>query len=223
LAFELRAELRQLLAHIWIIGVLREDALQILAGHALLALCEVVLGHSARAMCRTGASRDLERSASFKASCAASWKPCRRNAWPRNTQRSADASSSFFIPSVSSMTSSQRSVWAYNSASETAEYVVGSSADQSCVRMREACCGAATETRRRLVSLSVSLACRLVTARVTRAAAKTAQPCGVAAPVASGRLARLPCHAEGRGFESHHPLSPPKGPGNRPFSHGTYC
>jgi hypothetical protein len=40
---ELCAELRQLLTHIWMIGVLREDALEILAGHALLPLRKVVL------------------------------------------------------------------------------------------------------------------------------------------------------------------------------------
>src|SRR6266542_578787 len=38
----------------------------------------------------------------------ASWKPCSRNACPRNTNRSAAASSSFLTPSVNSITSSQR-------------------------------------------------------------------------------------------------------------------
>ena len=42
--------------------------------------------------------------ASLSASCAASWKPCCRKAWPRKTHRSAEASSSFCIPSVSSIT-----------------------------------------------------------------------------------------------------------------------
>jgi hypothetical protein len=57
-----------------------------------------------------------------------------------------------------------------------------------------------------VVSLSVSLARRLLAPAGVSTLGDCTDPCGLAACVGSCRLARSPCHAEGRGFESHHPL-----------------
>jgi hypothetical protein len=57
------------------------------------------------------------------------------------------------------------------------------------------------------VSLSVSLERRLWASAGTLAAGDSAQPGALSSAGIPSQFARSPCHAEGRGFESHHPLS----------------
>jgi len=56
------------------------------------------------------------------------------------------------------------------------------------------------------VGLRVSLERHLKAARVSLRGARTAKPCEMSARVRPCQLALGPCHAEGRGFESLHPL-----------------
>ena len=67
------------------------------------------------------------------------------------------------------------------------------------------------------VSLRVSFGCQMQAPGGGGAPPGTAEPCEMSARVSPCQLAPGPCHAEGRGFESRHPLR------RKPRSGGVFC
>ena len=63
-----------------------------------------------------------------------------------------------------------------------------------------------------MVSFFVSLGRQLVAIRVNHPTSDSARNGGLSAPGSWGRQVRRACHAESRGFESHHPLQSGDGP-----------